>query len=362
MTDSPTDQPRRTALFDAHVGAGGRMVDFAGWEMPLHYGSQIAEHHAVRTACGMFDVSHMTVIDLEGAGALGLLRRLVANDVGKLDRVGRALYGALLNESAGIIDDLIVYRREAGFRAVVNASTRARVLDWLARRNDADVTIEERDLAMIAVQGPEAIARFEAAAGWTAVADIEPFSARELDQWMVARTGYTGEDGVEVILPADAAPALWAALGAAGVQPAGLGARDTLRLEAGLNLYGQDMDETTTPLVSNMAWTVAWQPEDRDFIGRRALEAQKQAGVDSRLTGLVLEQKGVLRHGQPVVSAAGDGVVTSGIFSPTLGYSIALARLPRAARGEAQVDLRGRIKPVRIVKPPFVRKGEKVFE
>lgn len=359
MTDAAL---RRTPLHAAHESAGGKMVDFAGWHMPLHYGSQIAEHHAVRQRAGMFDVSHMTVIDVTGDGALGLLQRVMANDVGKLAAPGKALYGALLNEAGGIIDDLIVYRRTEGYRAVVNASTRDKVLAWLARQNPGDAQVSERDLAMIAVQGPRGIECFETASGWQGCADIEAFGFQEEGETMVARTGYTGEDGVEVVLPGADAVALWEGLRSAGVEPAGLGARDTLRLEAGLNLYGQDMDETTSPLVSNLAWTVAWKPDSRDFIGRRALEAERAAGPATRLTGLVLEERGVVRHGQRVVTEAGEGVVTSGIFSPTLGYSIALARLPRAARGEAQVDLRGKLKPVRLVKPPFVRHGERVFE
>jgi aminomethyltransferase len=359
MTDAPL---RRTALYATHVAAGGKLVDFAGWEMPLHYGSQIAEHHVVRRAAGMFDVSHMTVIDLAGDGALVLLRQVMANDVARLTEPGRALYGALLNEAGGVIDDLIVYRRADGYRAVVNASTRDKVLTWLRARNAGDCEVTERDLAMVAVQGPEAIERFEAATDWRGCADIEPFGFREDGDVMVARTGYTGEDGVEVVLPGADAVALWSRLQGGGVQPAGLAARDTLRLEAGLNLYGQDMDDTTSPLISNLAWSVAWQPEDRDFVGRAALAAEREAGPPSKLTGLVMEERGVLRHGQQVVTDAGEGTVTSGIFSPTLGYSIALARLPRAARGEARVDLRGKLKTVRIVKPPFVRKGRKVFE
>jgi aminomethyltransferase len=356
------DALRRTPLFAAHVAAGGRMVEFAGWEMPLHYGSQIAEHHVVRRAAGVFDVSHMTVIDVGGEGARAFLRRLMANDVDRLQGPGRALYGVLLNPSSGVIDDLIVYRRESGYRAVVNAATRAEVLAWLDRENAEGAVIEERDLAMLAIQGPQAVARFEAASGWRRVSDIASFSAVEKDGWMVARTGYTGEDGVEVILPGGAAVTLWAALARAGAQPAGLGARDTLRLEAGLNLYGQDMDQTTSPLVSNLAWTVAWKPEERQFIGREALERERAEGPATKLTGLVMEERGVLRHGQRVVTGAGEGVVTSGIFSPTLGYSIALARLPKAARGDCRVDVRGKLRPVRVVKPPFVRHGRKVFE
>ncbi|MBK80666.1 MAG: glycine cleavage system protein T [Gammaproteobacteria bacterium] len=363
MTDAPL---RRTPLYPAHVDAGAKLVDFAGWEMPLNYGSQMVEHRAVREHAGMFDVSHMTVIDVtDGAGggeALALLRRLLANDVAKLGAPGQALYGVMLNDEAGIVDDLIVYRRDAGYRAVVNAATRDKVLAWLADRNDEGARIEERDLAMVAVQGPAAIELFETASGWTDVTGIAPFSMREQDGWMVGRTGYTGEDGVEVVLPGDAALALWGQLADAGVRPAGLAARDTLRLEAGLNLYGQDMDETTSPLVSNLAWTVAWEPEARDFIGRAALARERAAGPASKLTGLVMEEKGVLRHGQRVVTESGEGEITSGIFSPTLGYSIALARLPRAAKGACEVDVRGRLKPARIVRPPFVRKGSKVFD
>jgi aminomethyltransferase len=352
----------RTALFDAHAAAGGRMVDFAGWEMPLHYGSQIAEHHAVRTAAGMFDVSHMTIVDLAGAGARGFLRRLVANDVDKLKQPGRALYGVLLNESGGVVDDLIVYRRSGGFRLVSNASTRDKVLGWLVAHQPADVDIQERELSMLAVQGPLALERFAAAASWPDAAALAAFGFAERDGWMVARTGYTGEDGVEVIMPGAAACALWQALLTAGVQPAGLAARDTLRLEAGLNLYGQDMDEATSPLLANLAWTIAWKPPERDFIGRAVLERQRADGVPSKLTGLVLEDRGVLRHGQRVITGAGVGAVTSGIFSPTLGYSIALARLPAAAEGECQVDVRGKLLTARIVTPPFVRHGERQFD
>ena len=354
-----TDAAKETALHDLHVAAGARMVPFAGWDMPLNYGSQIEEHNAVRAAAGMFDVSHMTVIDLPGDGARSFLRRLVANDVDKLAAPGRALYGALLNEAGGVVDDLIVYRRVQGYRVVSNAGTRDKVLDWFAAHNDEATAIEERDLAMVAVQGPDAIARFEAVSGMS-VAELEPFSALEEGETMVARTGYTGEDGVEVILPGEAAVALWQGLAEAGVTPAGLAARDTLRLEAGLNLYGQDMDEETSPLVSNLAWTV--DLSEREFIGRAALEAEKTAGVQAKLTGLVMQGKGVLRHGQKVLTAAGAGTITSGVFSPTLGVAIALARIPRAAGGSAEVEIRGKRQPVIIVRPPFVRGGKRVYK
>ena len=354
----------RTPLFDTHVAAGARMVDFGGWEMPLHYGSQIEEHHAVRRAAGMFDVSHMTIIDLDGPGAFAYLGHLTANDPAKLTEAGRAQYGVLLNDAGGVVDDLIVYRRVNRWRAVVNAATRAKVLAWFKRHAQGfDVTLEHRgDLAMIAVQGPQAIERFESVSGVRGAAAMKPFNELEQGEWMVARTGYTGEEGVEVMLPAADGIALWAKLARAGVAPCGLASRDTLRLEAGLNLYGQDMDETNDPLESNLAWTVAWEPAGRNFVGRAALEARRVDGVNRKLTGVVLETKGVIRHGQRIITNSGDGEVTSGIFSPTLGYSIALARLPRSAKGAAHVDIRGKLLPCRIVRPPFVRTGKKVFE
>jgi aminomethyltransferase len=363
MTDTLPDAPlRRTPLYAAHAAAGARLVPFAGWEMPVHYGSQLNEHHAVRGDSGMFDVSHMAIIDLAGAGCREFLQRVIANDVGRLTHAGKALYGVLLNPAGGVIDDLIVYRRDDGYRIVSNAGTRARVIAWLKEQNREAIVIVERDLAMIAVQGPRALERFAGVTGWTGLDELAPFNAAERDEWMVARTGYTGEDGVEAMLPAADAVQLWQALGHAGVAPIGLGARDTLRLEAGLNLYGQDMDESTSPLVANLGWTIAWKPSTRDFIGRTLLEAERAAGVSQRLAGLAMEARGVLRHGQLVRTAAGNGVVTSGIFSPTLGYSIALARVPRQAEGACEVEIRGKPHPARIVKPPFVRNGRKVFE
>ena len=355
---------RRTPLFGEHVRADARMVDFAGWKMPLRHGSQVAEHHAVRNAAGMFDVSHMTVTDLTGAGARAFLRHVVANDVERLAAPGKALYGALLNDAGGVLDDLIVYRLESGYRVVSNAGTHDRVVAWLtARAEGFDVVLRERpDTAMIAVQGPEACTRFVAATGRENVRELGFFEAFEAGDWMLARTGYTGEDGVEVVLPGADAAALWQRLAATGVVPVGLAARDTLRLEAGLNLHGQDMDETVTPLESNMGWTVAWEPPDRDFVGRAALEAQRRDRPPTRLTGVVLEERGVMRHGMEIRTDTGAGVVTSGIFSPTLGCSIGLARVPRTARGRVGIDIRGRIRTGRLVRPPFVRNGKQVFD
>jgi aminomethyltransferase len=269
----------------------------------------------------------------------------------------------LLNEAGGIIDDVIVYRRAGGHRLVSNAATRDRVIAWYAAQADGFDTLpaERDDIAMIAVQGPGAIARFAKATGLAQVAELKRFHALEAPDgrhhgWMIARTGYTGEDGVEVMLPALDAPGLWRELESAGVRPAGLGARDTLRLEAGLNLYGQDMDEKTTPLESNLAWTVAFEPQDRDFIGRAALEAQRLTGIGNKLTGIALDDRGVMRHGMRVITNAGEGEVRSGIFSPTLGYSIGLARVPRAAAGEIGILIRGRQGRGRIVRPPFIEK------
>lgn len=339
------------------------MVPFAGWEMPIHYGSQIDEHHQVRTDAGMFDVSHMTVVDLQGDGVREFLSRVLANDVARLQQPGKALYGCLLNDEGHVIDDLITYYMdEQWFRLVVNAATREKDLEWLRRQAEGcPVVITERDgLAMLAVQGPAARDKAHGvlpAALREQAAQLKPFNAVERDGWFIARTGYTGEDGYEILVPADRSESLWNDLLTAGVRPCGLGARDTLRLEAGMNLYGQDMDETVTPLESALGWTVAMK-DDRAFIGRDALELQQAAGVPRKLVGLVLEGRGVLRPGQPVITDAGPGVTTSGGFSPTLQRAIALARVPAEAGQDCQVEIRGKALPARSVRPPFVRNGK----
>jgi aminomethyltransferase len=341
------------------------MVDFGGWDMPLQYGSQIAEHHAVRRGAGVFDVSHMCVVDLKGARARQFLQRLLANDVDKLKVPGKALYACMLNESGGVIDDLIVYfLEESFFRAVVNAGTRDSDLAWMRRQaaESGVELIERTDLAMVAVQGPEArrkVAGLLSSAGAASALALEPFFGRETDGWFVARTGYTGEDGFEVMLPATDVERLWKALNSAGVTSCGLGARDTLRLEAGMNLYGNDMDESTHPFESGLGWTVALEPRARAFIGREALEAIRARGPQRKLVGLVLEGRGVLRpHQKVLVPDAGAGEITSGTFSPTLERSIALARVPAAAGAGVQVDIRGKLLDARIVRPPFVRHGK----
>ena len=356
----------KTVLFDRHVEAGARIVDFGGWDMPLHYGSQKEEHHAVRRRAGVFDVSHMTIVDVTGGNARAFLRYLLANDVDRLKEPGKALYSCMLNEGGGVVDDLIVYYlAENRYRLVVNAATREKDLAWIAARaaDFDDLRIEERaELAMLAVQGPEArelAATVLPEAHRDAALALKPFFGLEADDWFVARTGYTGEDGWEIVVPAAAAADAWRALLAAGVEPCGLAARDTLRLEAAMNLYGNDMDEDTSPLVAGLGWTVAWQPDDRSFVGRDALDVVRGQSDRPRFVGLLLEDKGVLRaHQRVVVDGVGEGQTTSGGFSPTLGRSIALARVPAGDYERAQVEIRGRLLEVRIVSTPFVRNGK----
>jgi aminomethyltransferase len=359
---------QRTPLHDLHVALGAKMVDFGGWDMPLHYGSQVEEHHQVRRDCGVFDVSHMTVIDVSGEQAKAYLRHLLANDVARLQDPGKALYSAMLDEFGGVIDDLIVYlagpAEAPAYRLVVNAATREKDLAWMHRQAaHYDVTLNERiDLAMLAIQGPQARARTAELVSQPRaelIHALKPFQGLTEGDWFIARTGYTGEDGLEIMLPADQAVSFLNDLVGSGIPPIGLGARDTLRLEAGMNLYGQDMDETVSPLAANMGWTVAWEPEGRLFLGRVALETQRAAGNQPKLVGLVLEERGVLRAHQPVrIEGIGDGEITSGSFSPTLGKSIALARVPAATGERAEVEIRNKWYPVRVVQPNFVRHGK----
>ncbi len=355
----------RTPLFAEHERLGAKIVPFGGWDMPLHYGSQLEEHHAVREAAGMFDVSHMRPVDITGADAKTFLQHLLANDVDKLKMPGKALYSCMLNERGGVVDDLICYYlAPQRYRPVVNAATADKDLDWMTHQAAGfDVGIERRDdLAMIAVQGPRARAKAEALlpAGLRGAAmALKPFFAAESDAWLVGRTGYTGEDGFEIMLPADQAAALWRALLDAGVAPCGLGARDTLRLEAGMNLYGQDMDEDIGPLESGLGWTIAWEPQERGFIGRDALEARRDAAELPRFVGLLLTGRGVLRgHQRVLIDGKPAGEITSGGFSPTLERSIALARVDAAIGDACEVEIRGKAQPARVVKPPFVRDGK----
>jgi aminomethyltransferase len=363
---------RRTPLFELHRSLGARMIDFGGWEMPVHYGSQLEEHHAVRGSAGLFDVSHMGILDVRGSDARTFLRELLANDVDKLTAPGKALYGCMLNDSGGVLDDLIVYfLGPALYRVVVNAGTRDRDLAWVrdhARMRNVEIT-ERAELALLALQGPQSSERLgQLLAGILspreadAARALRSFHAASIGEWFVSRTGYTGEDGFELALPAGEAAAVWQALNALGVASCGLGARDTLRLEAGMNLYGQDMDESTHPFESGLGWTVAMEPRERRFIGHAALEAVMKRGSARKLVGLVLEDRGVLRAHQQVITPAGAGLVTSGTFSPTLERSIALARVPVAAGDRVQVEVRGKLLNARVVAPPFVRHGRSLIE
>ena len=355
---------KKTVLNAAHRAMGARMVDLGGWDMPVNYGSQIEEHHAVRRDAGMFDVSHMLGLDLAGPDATSWLRGLLANDVAKLKESGKALYSCMLNERGGVIDDLIVYRfSDADYRIVVNAGTADKDVAWMRQRiaaTGANVTLQaRRDLAMIAIQGPLAIERAAAALPELSTANgvPAPFVGKRVGDLLIARTGYTGEDGLEIAVPASRAEAMWTALLAAGVRPCGLGARDTLRLEAGMNLYGQDMDEDVSPLDAGLSWTVDMKDAARDFVGRTALQAKP---ASQRLLGLILDDKGVLRSHMKVFTAGGEGETTSGSFSPSLEKSIAFARVPLATQpGEAvEVDVRGKRLRARTVKLPFVRNGK----
>jgi len=356
---------QQTALYDQHRALGAKLVDFSGWDMPLHYGSQIQEHRTVRSAAGVFDVSHMAIVDVSGADAEAWLRYLLANDVAKIaDAEGRALYTAMLNERGGVIDDLIVYRTGEGYRTVLNCGTREGDLAWMRQQSkDFAVDIRERnELAILAIQGPEALEKVceLLPAQAERLRALKPFYSFADGEWFFSRTGYTGEDGLEIMLPDAAVVEFWQSVLKAGVEPCGLGARDTLRLEAGLNLYGHEMDQDTSPLVANMAWTIAWAPEERDFIGRAALEAQKAAGIDQRLVGLVMRERGVLRAHQTVhvPGCEQSGEITSGTFSPTLGLSIALARVPAQVGDRCLVDVRNKQVEVEVVKPCFVRQGK----
>ncbi len=380
---------KQTPLNAAHRAMGARMVDFGGWDMPVNYGSQIDEHRHVRNDCGMFDVSHMCVVDIKGAGVRGFLRYLLANNVDKLTMPGKALYSCMLLENGGVIDDLIVYFiSEEWFRLVVNAGTADKDIAWMKqqaaeftrhlRKVDTAVALspasgekldrgapqldiaDRPELAMIAVQGPNAREKVWAALpGSRGLTEhLAPFCAVEMGTMFIARTGYTGEDGFEIMIPAKAAPFFWAALAEKGVRPIGLGARDTLRLEAGMNLYGQDMDETTSPLEAGLAWTVDLKSE-RDFIGKAALLAKPPT---RKLAGLVLLERGVLRGHQPVQTAHGAGDITSGSFSPTLEKSIALARVPNGVQvgDTVQVEIRDKLLNAKVVKYPFARNGKAV--
>lgn len=351
----------KTHLHLEHISCGAKMVDFHGWEMPLHYGSQINEHQAVRQHAGMFDVSHMTIVDVLGTGSRQFLRKLLTNDIDKMTQTGKALYTCMCNERGGIIDDLIVYHRNSeNYRLVLNSATHDNDLKWIRDKiHGFSAGLQERhELVMLAIQGPEAIKMTLDILNPTqadAVSTLQNFECVDIGRWFFARTGYTGESGLEIILPKEDIKDLWSKLLNVGITPCGLGARDTLRLEAGMMLYGQDMDESTTPLESALSWTVAWEPADRDFIGMGAMLSQKQLGPNRKLVGLTLDDKGIMRAGQRVVvPGLDDGVITSGTYSPTLKKSIAFARVPKDVGDKVMVEIRGSKFAASVGKPRFL--------
>ena len=356
---------RSTPLQETHQLMGAKMVDFSGWNMPIHYGSQKEEHHIVRNAAGMFDVSHMTVLDVQGADARKFLRYLVANNIDKLTAEGKALYTCMLNEQGGVIDDLIVYcMHNEWYRLIVNAATREKDIAWITQKGlDFAVDIQQKTgVSMIAVQGPQATQLAQQvmpAALAKKAAQIDRFTATQGEGWFVARTGYTGEDGYELVIPSEDCVATWQKLAKLGVQAIGLGARDTLRLEAGMALYGNDLDEAHTPLESGLAWTVAMQPSERDFIGRNALQKQLSEGIKQKMVGLKLDGRGILRSHQKIFAHNSEiGEVTSGTFSPTLATTIAIARVSASADAPVEVEIRGKLIPAAIVQYPFVKRGQ----
>lgn len=352
----------KTPLYQLHLDAHAKMTDFYGWDMPLHYGSQMAEHVAVRNDVGIFDVSHMTVLDILGAGGRQFLRKLLTNDIDKLPHPGSALYSCMCNEHGGILDDLIVYQRAPdSYRLILNSSTKDKDIAWIQEKSQGFAVglLTRPELAIIAIQGPQVFSKLQTIltpAQYDAISTLRRFECVDIEACFFARTGYTGEDGLEISLPADQARELWQKLINAGFQPCGLAARDSLRLEAGLMLYGQDMDETTTPLESGLEWTIQWEPLDRDFIGMGALLAQKEH-LKHKMVGLVLEEKGIMRpHQRVVLNHLPDGIITSGGYAPSLEQSIAFARVPVEATETAEVEIRGRLHRARIQKPRFLPK------
>lgn len=358
-----------TPFYTSHLDSNAKIVDFGGWALPVNYGSQIKEHEIIRTAAGMFDVSHMVISDIHGVDAKAFLRYLLSNDVEKLEKfgMGKALYSGLLNQEAGVIDDLIVYLMPFGYRVITNAATEAKDLNWI-KQVAANFKVEifsRRDLAMLAVQGPESIAKVASAHPHMAdkLLTLKPFMSVEENGYFYARTGYTGENGLEIMLPKEEANAFWTMMLDHGVAPCGLGARDTLRLEAGMNLYGHEMDETITPLSCNMDWVVDLSDESRDFIGKRAYQLLRLSPDNQKQFGIILLGKGVLREGQKLYANGEEfGITTSGTFSPSLKISIGIARVNPEFSGDLTVDIRGKLEAIKIVSLPFVRNGKKIFK
>jgi aminomethyltransferase len=348
----------KTTLFEQHKNLGAKMVDFGGWSMPINYGSQINEHKVVRSDVGIFDVSHMSIFDLSGSEQEEFLKYLLPNDVNKIKNSGRALYSPLLNNDGGILDDLIVYNLGTHYRIISNCATRSQNHDWFLKQSkNYDVKIKlMSDLSIVAIQGPNSENILDKI-GIYNLNTMSDFDVKIYNSSMIAKTGYTGEKGFEVVIDNSDVESFWMDLLGAGASPIGLGARDTLRLEAGLNLYGSDMDINNNPYESNLAWTIDLIDKNRDFIGKIALEDIKK-DTYKELKGIILRDKGILRSHQLVEHKAGNGEILSGSYSPSFGFSIAFARLDKGHNGEGRVKIRNNEFKVEIVSPPFIRKGK----
>lgn len=352
---------KKTALYDEHIKANAKIINFFNWSMPINYGSQLKEHNYVRNDAGMFDVSHMSIVDLKGRVSYDFLRYLLANDIAKINK-NKSLYSVMLNASGGIIDDLIIYCiADNHYRMVINAACSEKDLNWInTNAKDFQVDIDPlNDYAIIAVQGPNAVDKtIKAAPKLKAAKNLTKFSNIIIDDIFIARIGYTGEDGFEIMLKNNPALSLWKQLLKVGIKPCGLGARDTLRLEAGFNLYGNEMNEQTTPLETNLIWSVDFKDNNRKFIGKESLKKQLKLGVKNQLKGMILTTKGVLRNNQEVFTNKGIGKVTSGSFSPTLNKAIAFVSVPTAADSAVEVKLRAEKVKAKLIKMPFYKNGK----
>ncbi|MDA9659660.1 glycine cleavage system aminomethyltransferase GcvT [Pseudomonadota bacterium] len=350
----------KTPLHNAHIQLGAKMVNFSNWEMPISYSSLIKEHNAVRNAAGIFDVSHMSVFDFDGGNQIAFFKKIFANDIKKIYKDNKAIYGALLNEEGGILDDLIIYHANNKFRLVSNCSTREQNKQWLEKHAvEFGVKVMERsDMGILAIQGPNALKKIlEIKEIDAQVNTLQSFGCMFEGDKLYARTGYTGEDGLELIVPTQDINNLWDQALEMGCIPVGLGARDTLRLEAGLNLYGNDMTINNHPYESNLGWTIDMSDKHRKFIGKDALLSIDQS-KSQKIVGIILLDKGVLRSGYEITHEQGKGVVLSGSYSPTLQSSIGLARVDQGYKENGKVMIRNKVLNIDFVSPRFLGQGK----
>ena len=350
----------KTPLNKSHIELGAKMVNFSNWEMPISYSSLIEEHNAVRNTVGIFDVSHMSVFDFDGDNQVAFFEKIFANDIKKIYKDNKAIYGALLNEEGGILDDLIIYHANSKFRLVSNCSTREQNRQWFEKHavEFGVKVIERSDMGILAIQGPDALNKIlEIKEIDNQANTLQSFGCMFEGDKLYARTGYTGEDGLELIVPTKDINHLWDQALELGCTPIGLGARDTLRLEAGLNLYGNDMTINNHPYESNMGWTIDMSDENREFIGKDALLSIDQS-KSQKIVGIILQDKGVLRSGYEITHEQGKGVVLSGSYSPTLQSSIGLARVDQGYKENGKVMIRNKLLNIDFVSPRFLGQGK----